>query len=109
MAKLIFDENNLTIGDLEDFEDATGVELQNALKPVPLRDDEGNLVRNDKGEVERGVEIKPKMLKALVWIANRHDDESFTLDDARRVKVTELEIIRQDDDADTAPEADPKD
>lgn len=109
MAKLVFDENNLTIGDLEDFEEVTGLELQEALKPVALKDDEGNVVRDDEGRPEMTVKIKPKILKALVWIANRHDNAEFSLKDARAVKVTELEIIRQSDDDETGQETDPKD
>lgn len=129
MAKLVFDENNLTIGDLEDFEDATGIELQDAIKPVPLKDDENKPVRHDctedecdpdnfknEGDAtcqENGrpvltVKVRPKVLKALVWIANRHENPDFSIEDARNVKVTELEIIREGD-GDDAGGVDPKD
>lgn len=107
MAKLVFNENELTIGDLEDFEDAIGVPLAEALKPVSVRDEEGNLVRDEKGRPVQEVQMSARVLKGLVWIASRQENPEFTLADARNVKVTELDIIRADGDAEA--EADPKD
>lgn len=112
MAKLIFDENSLTIGDLEDFEDAIGESLTKALKPVAVRDDEGNIVRDDKGRPEETVDMSAKVLKGLIWIAQRQDDPDFTLADARNVKVTELDIVRAEEDGDSDSKSgtsDPKD
>lgn len=125
MAKITFDENTLTIGDLEDFEDAIGVELTEALKPVSLRDEEGVVVRHDcanddhecsgdpckdAGRPVQTVKMTAKVLKGLVWIASRQDDPTFTLADARNVKVTELDIVRLDEESETPAEAaDPKD
>jgi hypothetical protein len=108
MARLTFDENELTIGDLEDFEDVTGESVTKALKGKPQKDDEGNLIRDEKGRPVTEVELSARSLKALIWIASRKDNPDFTLDDARNVKITELEIIRASDE-DEAPEADPKD
>ena len=117
MAKLVFNENDLTIGDMEDFEDAVGVPLTEALKPVKVRDDEGNLVRHscaesgcdesckDNGRPEETVNMTAKVLKALIWIASRQDNPDFTLEDARNVKVTELDIVRRDDESE---DSDPK-
>jgi hypothetical protein len=120
MASLTFDENKITIGDLEDFEDATGLTIEEALKPVPLQGDDGKPVRHncetddcdddpckDNGRPVMTVRMRPKVLKGLVWIATRHDQPDFTIEDARNVRVSELQIIRAgdgDDDGD-----DPKD
>lgn len=109
MAKLVFDENELTIGDLEDFEVATGLEMQDALKPVPLKGEDGKPLRDEDGRPEMMVTVTAKILKALVWIANRHENPEFTLEDARNVKVTELEIIRESGDDDNSGATDPKD
>ncbi len=128
MTKIVFDENTLTIGDLEDFEDAIGMSLTTALKPIPVRDAEtGEVVRHDcrndecegavnddgfcreNGRPLQTVDMKAKVLKGLIWIANRQENPEFTLADARNVKVTELDIVRLDDEGDASPEADPKD
>lgn len=110
MASLTFDENLITIGDLEDFEDATGLTIEEALKPVPVHDDDGKPVRHncaedecdddpckDNGRPVMTVKMRPKVLKGLVWIATRHDDPTFTIEDARNVRISSLNIIRAGD------------
>lgn len=106
-----FDEDNLTLGDLEDFEDAAGVPLFDALKPVPTFDDEGEKVRDEKGRPVMEVKMSAKTLKALVWIVLRAEREGFTLDDARNVKVAALEMVGDEsgegqgnDDGEQSPE-----
>lgn len=93
-----FDEDNLTLGDLEDFEDVTGVGMFDALKPVTVRDAEGAIVRDDDGRPVQEVSLTAKALKALVWIVLRSERPGFTLDDARNIKVTEFELVGSDDD-----------
>lgn len=88
-----FDEDELTLGDLEDFEDATGQALFDAIKPVVVRDDEGNVVTDERGRPEKAVKISAKAMKALVWIVLRAERPGFTLDDARAIKVTALEMV----------------
>lgn len=90
--KLHIDPNDLTIGDLEDFEEVTGVSLQEALKPVPLLDENGEKVFDEKGRPITEVQVSTKTLKGLVWIIGRKENPSFSLTDARNVKVTSLEI-----------------
>lgn len=70
------DPDELTIGDLEDFEEAAGVAFEDAFVAGP----DGN--------------VKPslKAIKAIVWVVKRQSDPGFTLDDARNVKLVELEI-----------------
>lgn len=121
MAKLIFDESNITIGDLEDFEDAIGIPLQDALKTEKVRDADGKIVRHDNAETcydagcpdecpEAGrpleeMNLSAKVMKGLVWIVGRQADPNYSLEDARSVRVTELEIV--DSEADSGS-ADPK-
>lgn len=101
---LRIDPDELTIGDLEDFEEGVGLPLHEALKQVPIRDDEGKLVLGEPDEKgkqrpETEVKISAKALKHLVWIIKRSTDETFTLADARKVKVGALEIVGDDDDS----------
>lgn len=79
--KLRLDPDSLTFGDLEDFEDATGEKLLEAFT----------------GAAEG--ELSAKALIGLVWICKRQDDLEFTLDDARKLKLAEIEF--------EAPEPDP--
>jgi hypothetical protein len=121
MSKLVFDESSITIGDLEDFEDAIGISLMTALKAEKVRDDDGKIVRHDNadncreagcgdkcenaGRPFEALNLSAKVMKGLVWIVARQSDPEFTLEDARRTRVTELEIVNS---ADDAPASDPK-
>jgi hypothetical protein len=98
-----FDEDELTLGDLEDFEDTVGVPLFEALKPKPVLDEDGNKVTDEKGRPQMGVELSAKALKGLVWIVLRQERPGFTLEDARNVKVAALEIVGKDDEEEEAP------
>ena len=93
-----FDEDNLTLGDLEDFEDTVGVGLFEALKPVTVIGEDGKPERDEKGAPVQEVNLTAKALKALVWIVLRAERPNFTLEDARNVKVTALEIVAKDED-----------
>lgn len=101
-----FDEDALTLGDLEDFEDVTGVELFEALKPVPVKDEDGKPVRDEKGRPVQSVQLSAKSLKALVWIVLRAERPGFSLDDARNIKVAALEITDSGDEGNDVGESD---
>lgn len=71
MAEQIrFSEDDLTIGDLEDFEEIVGASIDDAFQD--------------------GKSVSTKTLKAVVFITKRRDNPDFTLEDARKVKVSEL-------------------
>lgn len=67
--KLTFDFDELTVGDIEDFEDACGIPIF---------------------EVKQG-SVPTKALAPLIWISERRNNPAFTLDDARKVRVSDLE------------------
>ena len=68
--KLALDLDDLTLGEMEDFEKASGLTLSTI--------QDGN--------------IPAKALIALVWIARRRDDPKYTLKDARSVKISDLQL-----------------
>jgi hypothetical protein len=96
---LRIDPDILTIGDLEDFEDTVGVALYDVLQPKPVIGPDGKKVLDEKGRPEMQTQISTKALKALIWITQRIDKPEFTLDDARRVRVSELELVGVDDES----------
>ena len=94
MSKVVFDENKLTLGDLEDFEDYVGKALHDALKRVPVRDPETNeVVKDDDGRPEMTVNVSMKVLTAMTYISRRHDNPDYTIADARAEKISDLEIV----------------
>jgi hypothetical protein len=90
------DPDKLTIGDLEDFEDVTGVPLYEAIEAKPVRDEDGNKVLDEKGRPELQTKISTKALKALIWITQRAENPDFSLEDARNVRISALEIVAAD-------------
>lgn len=97
MSALSFDPNKLTVGDLEDFEEVVGKELGDVLRPRIVRDPDTNEIELDEDEKPvRVVKLPAKAIKALVWIVKRAENPEFTLDDARKVNVSELNIESDD-------------
>ena len=95
-VSLRIDPDVLTIGDLEDFEDVVGAPLYDVLQPKPVRDSEGKKVLDADGRPELQTQISTKALKALIWITQRIEKPDFSLEDARNVRVSALELVASD-------------
>jgi len=93
---LRIDPDVLTIGDLEDFEDVVGAPLYEVLQPKPVIGPDGKKVLDGKGRPELQTQISTKALKALIWITQRIEKPDFSLEDARRVRVSALELVGVD-------------
>lgn len=97
MSALNLNPEDLSIGDLEDFEEITGKSLQDALEAKPVLDENGKQKKDAKGRPLREVQIPASVLKALVYLTKRRENPEFTLKDARNVKVTELNFTEADE------------
>lgn len=71
--KLTINIDDLTVGDIEDFDTACGIDFFTLVKA------DGKL------------DIPLRALAPLIWITERRTNPAFSLEDARRVKVTEIE------------------
>lgn len=95
---LRFNQDDLTIGDLEDFVSITGLEFDEAFKPIVVKDEEtGKPLRDEDGNVIREAKMSTQALKALVYILKRHEDPEFTLERARDVKLAALQVVTPED------------
>ncbi len=72
--KIKLDVDQLTFGDIEDFEAHVGGDLMAAIS----------------GATSGTAPLKAMI--GLIWICQRTIDPDFTLEDARKVKVSELEV-----------------
>jgi hypothetical protein len=97
MPALNLNPEDLSLGDLEDFENITGKSLQDALVAKPVLDENGKQVKDAKGRPLREAQLSITVIKALVYLTKRRDNPAFTLDDARNVKVTELNFTEADE------------
>ncbi len=87
--KITLDPDKVTLGDLEDFEDASGQDLDRVLASV----DESGAVQN----------MRMKTVLALVWVFGRKTDPSLTLDQVRAWPMSELDGLE----VEVAAEPDP--
>lgn len=89
----------LTLGDLEDFEEYVGISLQDAMAEKPVIDpDTGKPKRDERGRLEKEVQLSTKALIGIVWVVKRHERAEMTLADARNIRVSELEVVSPADD-----------
>lgn len=71
MVKIVFDPESLTMGELCDYEDITGMTID---------------------RLGSGV-VTTRMLLAMVYITRRREDPSYTLEDAKRVRLMDIEAV----------------
>lgn len=69
---LKFDPEDLTIGEMEDLEQAAGKSF-------------GEIIRDFRTDM-----FSVSTIKAIVWVVKRRDDPGFTLEQAREVKASLL-------------------
>lgn len=69
MESFAINITDLTLAECEEFEAETGVLITS---------------------LDEGGEVPIKVLTALVWLTKRRDEPSFTLDDARKVKLSSV-------------------
>lgn len=99
--KVHMDPNSLTIGDMELFEDMTGLDLMEVLKPVPVIDEETGMPVPDPDPEKKGrplmtVEVSSKAFRALLFVALKKDDADLTLEQFRALKLSEFEFDLED-------------
>lgn len=70
------DPNDLTLGELMDFEEASGEKVSDVFAAS-----EG-----------AAPSFSARTLTALVWVIRRRDDPNYSLDDARTVKIGDLAV-----------------
>lgn len=107
--KIVVREDDLTLQDNEDFEDYTGKPIEEAFVEKFVRDEDGGKVFDDKGRPLTETSLaSAKCLTALVWILGRKDagTPDFSIEDARAVKVTTLQIVPSSEDAPNPKETD---
>jgi hypothetical protein len=99
--KLHINPDAMTIGDLEDFEEITGKPFDKVLAGTVARDDEtGDILKDDRGRPIREVSMRAVDLKALIFVTQRAINPEFTIEDARKVRVTDLSIESDDEGVD---------
>lgn len=80
--KLQIDPARMTLRDMEDMEAVTGQPIGAFLERFQGR----------RGEEVSLADFPAKMITAMVWVFGRKEEPGFTLDEARDLALTELDI-----------------
>lgn len=109
--KVHLNVDELTLGDLELFEEACGGDLMDALTPVIVRDENGRPVPDPddpKGRPLQQVRVTAKTMVGLIYLTFKKEDENITLADVKKIPLSELDFTLDglSDDADPTPTPD---
>lgn len=105
--KVSLDMDDLTFGELELFEDVTGMVLSDAYKTEIVRDRNGKPVPDpddEKGRPLKEVKTSAKAMMGMVFLALRRDNAKLTFEDVRALKMSDVDFGLQEGDE---PDADP--
>lgn len=100
MAKLRFNPEDLTLGELEEFEEVTGRPFDEVMSEKEVIGPDGKPVRDKRGRPVRQVRMAMKEITALMWLLTRREDPQFTIEQARKLKISdlnEMELVGVDD------------
>lgn len=92
-----FDPNEWTLGDMDDFETVVGKPLSEVFKAKNVIGDDGQPEKDKRGRPVKEVTLDAKSIIAIVWLEKRRTNPEFTLEDARKVKFTALEMAGDED------------
>lgn len=115
MAKHVISMNidDLTVGDLVAFEEATGEDLMETMKPVPERDPEtGQIVTEEvdgKNRPRMTVKVSAKAYVGLLYVALKRDNPSITPAEVSAMKLSDFEFDMEEPDPNSSPEAEEND
>lgn len=93
--KINLSMDDITLGDLEAFEEACGGDLMEALTPQVVTDADGRPVKDPddpKGHPLRAIKVNARTMIGLVYVAMRRDNESITLAEVKRIPLTQLDF-----------------
>lgn len=94
--KVSLDMDDLTFGELELFEDVTGMVLSDAYKTEIVRDPKTGLPVPDpddeKGRPLKEVKTSAKAMMGMVFLALRRQKPDLTFDDVRALRMSDVDF-----------------
>jgi hypothetical protein len=100
-AKVSMNMDGLTFGELEEFEDVTGLIMSDAVKTVEVRDKDGRRVADPddpKGRPLTETKMGVKAMMGLVYIALKRDNPEITWEQVRSMKLSDVDFELMADD-----------
>lgn len=95
-TKLRLSMDDLTLGEMELFEEATGKDIMEVLKPKPVIDDETGRPKKDpndpKGRPLMEAQVTSKAFIGLVYIALRRDNPALTIAEVKAMPLNSIDF-----------------
>ena len=99
--KVSLDMDDLTFGELELFEDVTGMVLSDAYKTEIVRDKDGRPVPDpddEKGRPLKEVKTSARAMMGMVFLALRRQKPDLTFNDVRALRMSDVDFGVQEGD-----------
>jgi hypothetical protein len=93
--KVTLDMDDLTFGEMEDFEKVTGLVMSDAVKTVNVLDADGRPVPDPddpKGRPLKESKMSAKAMMGMVYLGLRKENPDITFDDVRKLKLSEVDF-----------------
>ena len=93
--KISMNMDDLTFGDLEEFESVTGLVMSDAVRTEIVRDSNGRAVpdpEDPKGRPLKETKMSAKAMLGLVYLSMKHDDPTVTIDSVRNIKLSDVDL-----------------
>jgi hypothetical protein len=102
-VKVSMNMDDLTFGEMELFEEVTGLIMSDAIKTEIVRDPKTGMPLPDpddpKGRPLKETKMGVKAMMGMVYIAMRRDNPDVTFEDVRTLKLSEVDMdLREDAD-----------
>jgi len=94
-TKISMNMDDLTFGELEIFEDVTGMVMSDAIKTEFVRDKNGNKVADPddpKGRPLTETKMGVKAMMGMVYLSLRRDEPDITWEAVRSMKLSEIDF-----------------
>ncbi len=100
--KISINMDDLTFGELEVFEDVTGLVMSDAIKTEFVRDKNGNKVPDPddpKGRALTETKMGVKAMMGMIYLSMRRDNPDITWDAVRQMRLSDVdfEVLENDD------------
>lgn len=94
-TKVSMDMDEMTFGELELFEDVTGLVMSDAVRSDIVRDKDGRALPDPddpKGRPLREMKMGVKAMMGMVFLAMRRDNPDVSFEDVRKMKMADIDF-----------------
>ena len=100
--KIKIDQDAMTLGDLEEFEELTGMSFSESVKRVKVIDPDTGKQMVDPDPKAKGAglwntEMSTKGLMAIIYITLKKDDPELTFADVKNMRLADLDLGGDED------------